>query len=112
MISLLVAGLISFNGSLNKPFTGIYVLDSVYVLLLFLSIIDTILKNKGAKNSLAGLVFFGIITICINWLSYRYDGLPVVVFKVSLYGFLASLVIAGILYNFYPDSKKEDQLVV
>ncbi|MFA6437505.1 MAG: hypothetical protein WC242_00400 [Candidatus Paceibacterota bacterium] len=112
IVGILIAGFISFNGSPNKSFDGIYALNSIYVLLFFLSIIDTVLKNKGAKVSLSGFVIFGIIMIGTNWFSCRYDGLPVVVFKVAFCGFFASLIIAGILYNFYPDSKKEDQKVV
>jgi len=112
LIAMLFAGFTSFNGSLDKSFNGIYVLDSVYMLLFLTSVIDVILKNKEAKSSLPGFIILGFIVLSINWLSCWCDGLSVVVFKTVLYGYPASLAIAGILYNFYPDSKKEDQLVV
>lgn len=112
LVAMLFAGFTSFNGSLAKSFNGIYVLDSVYVLLFLISVVDVILKNKEAKSHLSWFVILGIIVLCINWLTCLYDGLPVFVLRAVFYGYLASLAIAGILYNFYPDSEKEDQLVV
>lgn len=110
IVALLFMGLTSFQGQTEHPFTGIYVLDSVFALLTILSIIDIVLRNKKAKYNSSGLIMLGLIALCITWLSCLHDGLPILAFRLMLYGFLGLMLTVGILWHLYPDVKEENQI--
>ena len=78
--------------------------------MLIANTVNVLLKNSNAKNKLKNFVLPYLAVVAMNFWYWNPIGWPIV--WKFFWGYFASITFIGILYSFYPDSKKQDQLVV